>query len=494
MSRRALAAFFFARESPRALALVRIALGLVLLLETAARWPFAIELYSSAGLPMPLFSASGIVPPVPGPAAAVALHSLLLFALAAVTVGWQTRPSVLSAVVLLGWFSLLDFPVTLTKYTAIALHLLVLLACSRCGSVWSVDARLAGRARQHCPLGTAWPRRLVQLLVCSVYWGAAVTKIRLPDFATGDLVEFALLSDRWGGTPLGLWLSTQSTLVLVASFATLALELFFPVLVWVRPLRRPMLVCAVTFHALLALTMNLGAFSFVMLAALLAFVRDDDLGELYPARAAREPHGSATRACARPARLLVSLSAYVALAAAAAVGGVLIQRSADWYRVFNVGRPEPLEILNRHAVDGVLAEQKPDYADLVHRFEIGSRMGYRRTFGTRTVPEEFRHGMTVHALARFVLNAETLALDWLLIAPQGQEAARHSHQLPAGTAYASVAFRMTPEAPPGRYRIILQMNGVAVRDRDFALAASTPGGDSHEDERHDQRATPALPR
>ena len=48
-------AFFFAPESPRPLALMRIVLGLVLIVEAGVRWPSAIELYSTAGLPMPPF-------------------------------------------------------------------------------------------------------------------------------------------------------------------------------------------------------------------------------------------------------------------------------------------------------------------------------------------------------------------------------------------------------------------------------------------------------
>jgi hypothetical protein len=39
--------FFFAPESPRLLALVRIALGLVLLGNSLLHWLYAIELYST---------------------------------------------------------------------------------------------------------------------------------------------------------------------------------------------------------------------------------------------------------------------------------------------------------------------------------------------------------------------------------------------------------------------------------------------------------------
>ena len=62
-----------------------------------------------------------------------------------------------------------------------------------------------------------------------------------------------------------------------------------------------------------------------------------------------------------------------------------------------------------------------------------------------------------------------LDLEWLLVAPGGREVARHTHRLPARTAYASVGFALTHDAPPGRYRIMLQIEGVLVGERPFVL-------------------------
>ena len=74
-------------------------------------------------------------------------------------------------------------------------------------------------------LSATWPRFLLRVMVSAIYLGAVVTKLRLPDFANGDLLMFSLLDDRWGGGRLGMWLATQPRLLVLASFATILFEM-----------------------------------------------------------------------------------------------------------------------------------------------------------------------------------------------------------------------------------------------------------------------------
>ena len=48
-------ASLFGWESPRPAAIIRIGLGLVLLWDALPRWPDIVELYSTAGMTLPLF-------------------------------------------------------------------------------------------------------------------------------------------------------------------------------------------------------------------------------------------------------------------------------------------------------------------------------------------------------------------------------------------------------------------------------------------------------
>ena len=99
---------------------------------------------------------------------------------------------------------MLDCLSTFTKYSVISSHVLFLLCLSNCGTIWSVDRwRAAGRADDGPPRTSAWPRRLVQLLIGTVYFGAAFTKMHTDGFMSGDQIRFWLLTNVNNSNPLG---------------------------------------------------------------------------------------------------------------------------------------------------------------------------------------------------------------------------------------------------------------------------------------------------
>ncbi len=475
----AVKAFFFAPESPRPLALMRMAVGLIFLYDAAARWPYAVELYSSDGSPMPLFpqtaySGTFFEPVAVGAAWTVVLHSLLLFALLTVTLGWRTRTSLWIAVALTVWMGLLDHAGTFKKYSVIGMHLMVLLSFSGCGAVWSIDRLLRSKGRLFVMLSPAWPRRLIQLLFVSIYFGAALTKIRLPDFANGDLLMFSLLDDQWGGGRWGLWFSTQPRLLILASIATVLFELAFPLLVWSSRLRLPMLVLAALFHIVLGVTMSLGIFSPVMLAALLAFISERDLsrGRALAIRFSRaeswtdfaavnrtdcdlsHPNGRAARFRRRP--VLRSRVLYLLIGGLWVAGGWAIQRVSDPYGVFGTPMPTEFHQMDEATVEKILADRSLSYQDYFHRIEIGSRLSSDGThaFGER---KRFQRGMTLFACARLIQKHPALDLEWLLIRSDGEEA-HYSHRLDGASSHATVGFALTDaeQTPPGRYQLVLR--------------------------------------
>lgn len=488
-------AFFFAPESPRPAALMRWAVGLVFLYDAAVRWPFAVELYSADGLPMPVFPdfafrGAGFEPIALPALWAVCLHSLLLFALLAVAVGWRTRLSLWIALSLSLYLGLLDQSGTFKKYSVIGLHLFLLLSFTRCGSVWSVDALRRLDRYRLMPLSPVWPRRLMQVLVASIYLGSAVTKIRLPDFANGELLMFSLLDDQWGGGYLGLWLSTRPKLLILASMATLLFEIAFPLLVWNRRMRRGMLALAILFHLTLAATMSLGIFSPVMLAALLAFVEEKDLRRLRrllpvtTAKARRtedsgdfgespESLGFAGRQPRGFRQRVMSFVLWLSAAAIWVAAGAGIQYRLDFYNVFGSTARKELAPIDPEAATDILASLTPaqltHYEDYFHRIEIGNRL---TNGGTHTSGSEsrFRTGMTVFACARLVRDHPAMRLQWRLIRPDGKEV-RYAYELASASSHATVGFELTdPEqTPPGRYQLILRADGYEVARRTFDL-------------------------
>lgn len=490
-------AFFFALEDPRRLALLRVAVCLVLLYDAILHWRPAIELYSTFGPALPVFVQPPFHAPVPGPSAAVLMHSALVFSLASAALGWQTRLSLWAAFLLSAWLGPLDLAATFTKYSVLGLHLLLLLGVSGCGAAWSLDACFEAPSRgvnvgriilsvdpsEGCVSGPrsasgkmvpAWPRRLIQILLCSVYLGAALTKIRSPPFANGDLLMYSLLDDHWGGGRFGLWLATLPHVPLLLSLATITFEMIFPCLIWVRACRLPLLALAVVFHGGMTLALHVGIFGPLMVVALCVFLEDGEVlpiaragGRIWECVARCVPKltggdGSGDPSYSRG----LSAILYLLIAASVTGGGLAFQWQADDYGTFGRRPVQPLPEMPRDEVEVMLARQLPAFEDYFQRVELGSRISGNQVFGGGGV---YQAGQRVYVLAELILPHPTMLLEGLLIAPDGQEVARFTHRLNAAYSYAINGFELTHELEPGQYRILLQAEGYEVAQRRFEL-------------------------
>lgn len=146
---------------------------------------------------------------------------------------------------------------------------LLFLALSPSGMRLSIDARLRGR-----PVGTTnmavWPLKLTQALLVWSYFSNAVAKLAYSglDWMNGYTLQQSMLYSavQWE-RPLGLWLAQQHELCMALSIATIALELAFPLALFVPRLRPVLLASAVAFHVAMYLTMNIGFFQHVVLFA-----------------------------------------------------------------------------------------------------------------------------------------------------------------------------------------------------------------------------------
>ena len=489
-------AFFFAPEDPRRLALVRIGTGAVLLYDALLHWSCAVELYSTSGPALPVFTDPALHGPVPGPWTAVLLQTLLIFSLACVTAGWQTRCSLWLAFVLAAWLGPLDRAATFAKYSVLGLHLLALLGVSGCGAAWSVDARRRRSTASgdppveaFCPLSSAWPRRLIQILLCSMYLGAALTKFRSQSFAQGDLLMFSLLDDHWGSGRIGHWLATLPQVPLLLSLATVLFEMVFPFLVWGRASRWPMLIIAFVFHGSMCLLLSVGIFCPLMMVVLLAFLEPQDFARAdgwirrlrLAIRGVRDQRpGAATEwtshapsACAaeppqarRPSRALRSAVLYLLIGAAFTGGGGLLQWLRDADHVFGRKAVEKLAPISEDQVNVMLAGQLPAFEDYFHRIELGSRYSGNAVFGGRG---GYRTGQQVYVLAQLIVPHPRLRLEGVLIAPDGREAARFAHTVEPAFGYAINGFELTEILPAGPYRILLRADGYEIAERRFEL-------------------------
>jgi hypothetical protein len=299
-------AFWDEREPPTALAWIRIAIPLVMLVDLVAiRWHgVATWLWAPLeaggilawdGADAPLFYR--LLPPTA--ASAPLLWLGLVLSLLCVGAGFCTRGAALAYVWLSAQAALIDGPADRAIDRAIRIMMLILVL-SPAGKVWSVDAwRKTGSLRGSLELGPAWPRYLILGQLVLIYFGAGLAKggtywypwggyralyltLQDPILAAGDF--------RWLVQPLPFRITQVATAV------THLWELSAPLVLlaayyrrtrerpgWLRrsfvrvPVRNLYVALGVAFHLTLALTLRLGIFPFAMLACFPAFFRPEEL-------------------------------------------------------------------------------------------------------------------------------------------------------------------------------------------------------------------------
>jgi hypothetical protein len=278
-----LSGFFFDREIPWGMALMRIVLPWTLLINVLQRWPHIREIYSADGAPGPLadnFGFPGFLPELPG-AVAVMLFTAMTFLLVTGSIGWCTRFSLLASAALYAYFGLMDCMSTITKYTVIATHLLLLLGLSQSGAVWSVDAWLRRRngppADEDALRFAVWPQRLVQLLLGCIYFGAAITKMHTPAFFSGDQLMYWMMTYINNQHPLGDLLAQYPIVLSVFGYITISWEMVFLFTVFQPWMKWWVLAIGAIFHIMTAFTLGLYVFPLVMLASYQAFLTEQDV-------------------------------------------------------------------------------------------------------------------------------------------------------------------------------------------------------------------------
>jgi hypothetical protein len=285
--------FFFIPADPTPLGLIRLAVGLL------ALWNYAViglDLRSNLGSdgwasPEALRAFYGgwkwgstawslwlLVPDRLLPVAWTAgLVVLALFTLGF----WSRVTAVLAWVILVStsrrapvlFFGFDEAMLTWTMYLA---------ASGASGQALSLDRLLArGRRRKQTAGSTGSPvvatvsanlgLRLIQLHLCLIYAAAGLSKLQGRAWWSGDATLMILLAPEYRVGHLA-WLAGYPRLLNLLTHGTVALEILYPILVWVRVCRPLMVLGMVGLHLGIILTMGLTEFSLSMIAANLAFV------------------------------------------------------------------------------------------------------------------------------------------------------------------------------------------------------------------------------
>jgi hypothetical protein len=263
----------------RSLAVGRLGLGALLLLDLGLRASDLVAHYTDSGvLPRSAFrpeawdflwSLHALGGSTWFEAALLALQAAFAFAM---LLGYRTFWATLGSAALL--VSLHGRNPLLRDGQDDLLRVLLVWACLLpWGARWSMD-RLAGRVWHPLTgvsadrvLGPATVGWVFQLL--TLYWVSAIAKLESPWWTSGSALSNALSIGRYE-TSFGHWLRGFPALLQFGTFAVVAFELFAPLLLffsgWWRPARGLVVGAFVSLHVALALFFRLGLFPAVAIA------------------------------------------------------------------------------------------------------------------------------------------------------------------------------------------------------------------------------------
>jgi hypothetical protein len=150
------------------------------------------------------------------------------------------------------------------------------LALSPSGDWLSVDAWLSNRKKKRpmawrVPCGFAWPMRLFQLQISLLYSSTFLAKLSGPTWWRGTAVYYVTRIwdiERWN---IPYILDHFWTLELLSRY-TLAIEFALGVMVWVRPLRLPVLAGGLLLHLGIGISLNLPLWHELMISAYFVFL------------------------------------------------------------------------------------------------------------------------------------------------------------------------------------------------------------------------------
>lgn len=482
--------FFFALEVPYALALVRMVFPIVLMGMILPRWHVVREIFSADGATAQLSSGYGPVDLMPefSGTVAVALYAIMIFAMLTASVGWCTRVSLAISAVLFTYFSMLDYVSTMTKYTVIATHVLFILSLSGCGSLWSVDAWLAGRKRNYWPGQAsveyqkfpAWPRRLMQIFIGVVYFGAAITKMHTPLFFTGDMLQYWMQTHINYKHPIGEYMSLYPIMLVAFAYITIVWETTFIFLCWKGNWRTIMLGLGVMFHFMTTLTLGLLMFPMICYCTYLSFMNEDDLHQAAAWFRRQCRHfgwlkASVTQLTSIRAWMGQPAASWTTSARAAFVFSMALFAVANvevehWLDLYGERRPEGRHVLA--AMDPaeaakLLAPTEPlRMSDRFFAIDIGTILVGDRLANRRT---EFRQGEKLIAQcnltpphADMYIECKLKNSDNVIVDRWGTIATREMFR-------ANFNYQFSDATPPGEYHLSVETAGTPILTKKFQL-------------------------
>ncbi|HLQ46902.1 MAG TPA: HTTM domain-containing protein, partial [Planctomycetaceae bacterium] len=261
-----------------------------------------------------------------------------------------------------------------------------------------------------------WPRRLMQVLIGVVYFGASITKLHTPSYFSGDQLLHWMMTNVNNANPVGEWMTLFPAILVVFSYICVVWEMLFVFLCWRGWSRLIMLVMGIIFHVMTTLTLGLYLFPITCIATYFSFVNSDDVvswsarwrrgkrryGERWRPRFAIVAFvPRAVFGWLRPLLTTVgqrlnpvmSLGLFVFLATTLTVGAVEIEYRCDPYGERRPHGPYALREIDPQLAKRMFAgDQRIREYDKFLAFDVGTEMFGGMVLGQK---ETFRHGESI---------------------------------------------------------------------------------------------------
>jgi hypothetical protein len=116
----------------------------------------------------------------------------------------------------------------------------------------------------------------IMLQLCIAYLSSGIAKLHYPVWLNGEALYYTLSMERFVGTPLNHLIAHNAVLVKMGSYATLAFELLFPFLIWVKRFLKPLLVAGVLFHLFIYIFLMIYGFQVVFVLTYGLFLSNEE--------------------------------------------------------------------------------------------------------------------------------------------------------------------------------------------------------------------------
>jgi len=121
--------------------------------------------------------------------------------------------------------------------------------------------------------------RFSQLQVCIIYAYSGFHKLRGTRWWEGDAVWSVLANSQLARYDFS-WVSAFPLFITFATYLTVLWEIYFPVLVWVKPFRIPVLILGILIHLGIGFSMSIPFFSMLIVATYILFLKHGELDQI----------------------------------------------------------------------------------------------------------------------------------------------------------------------------------------------------------------------